>query len=196
MKARKILLWVFAVIALAINVLIMVESFMGGDSSSSQSHGFTQMVIELIRAIDPNSILLEDVDTLHAVLRKLFGHFLLFGGSGLFTTLTLLMLEDAMEKRKRFVAIATFSFGLVWAAISELIQYFVPDRYGALTDILIDFSGYALFAVIVYVIFLIIYFKTKQMIQHELFRETEEEYINGLTRGRPPCLPLRHSVYD
>ena len=38
----------------------------------------------------------------------------------------------------------------------ELIQYFVPGRYGLLTDILIDFAGFLTFALITFGVFLIV----------------------------------------
>ena len=100
MKTRKILFISFAVIALAINVLIIVESMIGGDSSSKQSISFTKEVVNIINTIAPNSEITKDQDKLHLMVRKIFGHFLLFGGSGLFTTLTLIFSGDVFKNRK------------------------------------------------------------------------------------------------
>ena len=157
MKAKNILFYVFAIIALAINVVIIEESFVAGAGSSSHSQGFTKMLIDFIKFFDENSILIQDENLFHAVVRKLFGHFLLFGGFGLFVSLTFMMKENFVGKSKYTVGIVILSIGLVNASVSELIQFFTPGRAGALTDILIDYSGYLLFALVIYFIFFISY---------------------------------------
>ena len=87
---------------------------------------------------------------MHDFLRKLFGHFLLFGLSGIFTTLTLLVNIIIITKKKLLIyGGISIGFGISLASFSELIQSFVPGRAGAFTDVLIDFSGYLLFALIV-----------------------------------------------
>ena len=156
MKIRKILFITFAVIALAINVLIIVLSATSGDKSGSQSLSFTKMIVEIINTIAPNSPITQDQDKLHHVVRKLFGHFLLFGGSGLFSTLTLVFSGNVFNNRKIETILFSLSIGLAIATISELIQIITPGRAGMFTDILIDFSGYLLFTIIIYfVLFLI-----------------------------------------
>lgn len=138
------------IIALAINILIIAESAMGGESSGSQSLGFTRMIGSAIKVIFPNSLIAQDEDYLHDFLRKLFGHFLLFGLSGIFTTLTLLVNIIIITKKKLLIyGGISIGFGISLASFSELIQSFVPGRAGAFTDVLIDFSGYLLFALIV-----------------------------------------------
>ena len=156
MKIRKILFITFAVIALAINVLIIVLSATGGDRSGSQSLSFTKMIVDFINWIAPNSPIVQDQDKLHHIIRKLFGHFLLFGASGLFTTLTLVFSGDVFKNRKIETLLFSFSIGLTVATVSELIQIITPGRAGMFTDILIDFSGYLLFTILIYfVLFLI-----------------------------------------
>ena len=150
MKNRKILFISFAVIAIAINVLIFIESAMGSESSSSQSLSFTKLIVDIVTKIAPNSSIVQDQDKLHHIVRKVFGHFLFFGASGLFTTLTLLFSGDVYKKRKMETIIFSLSIGATIAAISEFIQIFTPGRAGMFTDILIDFSGYFLFTIIIY----------------------------------------------
>ena len=157
MKTKKILVIIFMIFAVAINVLIVVESCIGGAGSESQSLGFTKMIVNITKAIFPNAEFVKDEEHLHAVVRKLVGHFLLFGLSGIFTTLTLLTNLLSLEKKKLLIYSGiSLGFGLILASISEFIQYFVPGRAGMLTDILIDFGGYLLFAAIVFVVFLLI----------------------------------------
>ena len=150
MKTRKILFYIFAVIALAINVLIIVESAMNGERSGSQSLGFTKAIVDIINNVFPNSSITQDQNLLHIVVRKVFGHFLLFGGSGLFTTLTLIFSGDVYKNKKIETLIFSLTIGLTIATASELIQIITPGRAGMITDILIDFSGYFLFTIIIY----------------------------------------------
>lgn len=156
MKVKKILAIIFGVIAIAINVLIIVESFIGGFSSSQQSAGFTQIIINVLNAIGLKS-LTEDPEALHAFIRKLFGHFLLFGLSGIFTSLSILLsTKEYKGSNWLFMAIAISTIGISMAIISEFIQFFVPDRAGMISDVAIDSGGYLLFAGIVYLFFFIV----------------------------------------
>lgn len=159
MKARKILFYVFLTLAVAINVLIIVESCIGGEGSAAQSFSFSEAIANMIESIFPGAI--KDHVAFHSAIRKLVGHFLLFGLSGSFTFLTFVMSDYMIEKFKWKNIIFVLSFGLIVAIISELIQYFVPGRYGALIDILIDFSGYLLFSGIVCLVYILI-LKRKQ----------------------------------
>lgn len=164
MKARKILFYIFLAIALAINVLIIVESAINGDGSASQSISVSESIAEAIENIFPEAGI--DHVAFHSAIRKIVGHFLLFGLSGIFTTLTFMM-NDLMMKKFKYINIAfILSIGLIVAMTSELIQYFTPGRYGALTDILIDFSGYIVFSGLTYLITHLI-FKKHNIIQQK-----------------------------
>ena len=168
MKARKILFYVFLTIAVAINTLIIVESCIGGDGSASQSFSVSEMIAEMIESIDPYSPIIADRVAFHSAIRKIVGHFLLFGLSGIFSTLTFIFNDYLLNKFKWRIVIFILSIGLVVALVSELIQYFVPARYGALTDVLIDYSGYILFSGIVYLIhILIVRHKAKSTLQEQ-----------------------------
>lgn len=158
MKNRKILHIVFAILLIALDVFLIVEASMNGSASGGQSNSFSQIFIDLVRAIDSNSPLLNDLDVFRLVIRKLFGHFLAFGLSGIFTVLTTLTLEEAITKKKIFVISFALVKGLLLASITELIQYFVPGRSGNFVDIFIDYGGFLLFASIIYII---VYFAIK-----------------------------------
>ncbi len=154
MKVRKILFYVFLSIAVAINALIIVESCIGGSNSAAQSLSVSEAIANLIEEIAPNATI--DHNALHSAVRKIVGHFLLFGLSGTFTCLTFVMNDYMMNRFKWKNIIFVLSIGLVIALVSELIQYFTPGRYGALTDVLIDYSGYIFFSGIVYLIYTLI----------------------------------------
>ena len=157
MKARKILFYIFASIALAINVLIIVESCIGGEGSASQSISVSESIADAIESLFPDSNI--DHVAFHSAIRKIVGHFLLFGLSGIFTCLTFIMNDYLRVKLKWKNIIIIASIGLTVAFISELIQYFTPGRYGALLDILIDYAGYILFGGLTYLITYLIFKK-------------------------------------
>lgn len=157
MKIRKVLFYIFATIALAVNALIIVESCIGGDGSASQSISVSESIADVIENMFPNANI--DHTSLHAAIRKIVGHFLLFGLSGIFTTLAIQMNDFLRIKFKWKNIIFIASFGLIVAATSEFIQYFTPGRYGALLDILIDFAGYLLFGGLAYLITYLIFKK-------------------------------------
>ena len=157
MKARKILFYIFASIALAINVLIIVESCIGGEGSASQSISVSESIADAIESLFPDSNI--DHVAFHSAIRKIVGHFLLFGLSGIFTCLTFIMNDYLRVKLKWKNIIIIASIGLTIAFISELIQYFTPGRYGALLDILIDYAGYILFGGLTYLITYLIFKK-------------------------------------
>ena len=157
MKARKILFYIFACIALAINVLIIVESCIGGEGSASQSISVSESIADAIESLFPDSNI--DHVAFHSAIRKIVGHFLLFGLSGIFTCLTFVMNDYLRVKLKWKNIIIIASIGLTVAFISELIQYFTPGRYGALLDILIDYAGYILFGGLTYLITYLIFKK-------------------------------------
>ena len=159
MKARKILFYIFSSIALAINVLIIVESCIGGEGSAAQSMSVSESIAQAIENMFPNANI--DHAAFHSAIRKIVGHFLLFGLSGIFTCLTFMMSDFMMNKFKWKNILFIASIGLLIAIISELIQYFTPGRYGALLDILIDYSGYVLFGGLTYLITFLILRKTK-----------------------------------
>ena len=119
MKKTKILVSIFGVLTSLVNILIIVESFIGGANSASQSVGFTESVISFIEVIVPSAKI--DHEEFHAVVRKLVGHFLLFGLSGALTSLTLIFTTNSKDN-KLWLLIVSFVSGLSLAASSELIQ--------------------------------------------------------------------------
>ena len=157
MKIKKALFYIFLVLAVAVNVLILVEAAIGGSKSAGQSLGVTQLIIDLVKLIDPNSPIVLNPETTHAVVRKLVGHFGLFGASGLFTTIALLLYKDVRFDKKMVVFAIGEGFGLIVAIISELIQLFTPGRYFSFIDVMIDYSGYIIFSMIVFFSFFIVY---------------------------------------
>ena len=159
MKARKILFYIFLILSIATNVLIIVESSIGGSGSASQSASLSDWFMKILEAI---GISITDVETFRYVFRKLIGHFLLFGLSGLFAALSLIMNDYLMNKFKWNNMLFCLGLGVIIAIISELIQAFVPGRFGTFTDVFIDLAGYIGFAGIVYLIYYLVKRKSKK----------------------------------
>ena len=156
MKKRNVALIIFGIITLIIQGIIISESFANGQISSNHSSGFTQMIIDWVGDINPEAYIYTHQEEFRAFARKLFGHFLLFGGLGFFSMLSLSCLEGAYKEKKVEIVVTCMSFGLGNAIFSELIQTFIPGRSGEIKDVLIDFSGFILFSLIIFVILLII----------------------------------------
>ena len=162
MKTRRILCYIFLVLSVAINVFIVVEGGINGDNSASQSFSFTQMFIDLVKKIDPNSPIVQNPEITHSVIRKLVGHFGLFGVSGILTTTMLSLIDDAYKDKKLQIVISSAFIGLFVAFLSELMQLFTPGRYMSFIDVLIDYSGYILFGGLTFLIFYLAYHHKKK----------------------------------
>ena len=72
-------------------------------------------------------------------LRKTIGHAFVFTIAQVFTYLTIFMFF--YEKPWWFHASISLGTGLVVSGISEFIQYLVPSRHGTMLDVLINFAG-------------------------------------------------------
>ncbi len=151
-KKELVCFYLFLIISTMINVFIIVEGFIGGSDSASQSFSLTNLFIEFVKLFDPNSPIVTDPATTHAVMRKLVGHYGLFGLSGLFTTLTFIFVNDAMSLHKKEILILSLFCGISLAFLSELAQLFTPGRYMSPIDMLIDLAGYISFGGIVFLI--------------------------------------------
>ena len=87
-------------------------------------------------------------------LRKSVGHAAVFMVAQIFTFLTLFMFF--YSKKWWFYSSISLGEGLFISALSELIQFFVPSRSGTFIDILINFAGVLVGALIGFAITLII----------------------------------------
>ena len=105
----------------------------------------------------------ENYQSFSEFIRKSIGHFLLFLASGVFTYLTLYTFL-INNKKKYLSLIITIGVGLFIAILSEVIQHFVPTRFGSIIDVLTDFGGFILGTLITFlVIYLIKRHKKKKL---------------------------------
>ena len=159
-----ILFIIFLVLALAINAYIIYHACLNGAKSSAASEGVVEVSENVVNTVKPNTITEANHDSFATFIRKAFGHFGLFVISGFFTSLAVFLLLNMTSSSQHYInAVIGLSLGLLLAIITETIQLFVEGRSGEITDILIDFSGYLLGALIVgLVLFIVIRNRNKK----------------------------------
>ena len=87
-------------------------------------------------------------------VRKGIGHCGAFLVLGIASTLTWLLF---FGKKKMFFSVPlNFVLGFGVATLTEIIQLYVPGRYGSMDDIMLDFSGFSVSAIVITVIFVAI----------------------------------------
>lgn len=149
MKKYKILFYIFLTLTVALNVFIIVEGCLPGGTSESQSNWIGDAIAKAMN-ITPSK-------EFYRTVRKVLGHFCFFGLDGLISTLTAFFyLKKKGTEKNWLVLILTCVFGLIVAFISELVQLITPNRYFAISDVLIDFCGFLLGFFIIAIIVLII----------------------------------------
>ena len=151
-KKNKTLMIIFLILAIAINVFIIVEAAMSGEASGNQS-GWLSNIIAKIFNITPD-------ENFHHLVRKLIGHFSLYVVDGVITSLAeYFILKYKNNYSYKLTAIIFLGSGVVLASISEFVQLLAANRGFAVTDMLINFSGYFLGGTIIYLVTL---FKNKK----------------------------------
>lgn len=158
--SKKYWIWTIIVIilAVAINAYIIMHSCLDAVTSTQQSQGVVEVSEEVVNTISPGTVTPENHDSFATFIRKAFGHFGLFVISGLLSSLATYLLINPFKWSKHYLTVIIgLAFGLIIAIITEIIQLNVPGRSGEFTDVLIDFSGYLLGALIIgLILFLVI----------------------------------------
>lgn len=117
--------------------------------------------------VKPGFITKERYSDFGLYLRKSIGHAAVFMIAQIFTYLSLYMFF--YEKQWWLHLSISLGIGLLLSGLSELIQYFIPGRSGALLDVLIDFSGVLVGAALTLLGIIIVkkIIKTKKARSHE-----------------------------
>ncbi|MCR4879342.1 MAG: VanZ family protein [Bacilli bacterium] len=110
-------------------------------------------------------------------VRKSIGHFLLFMADGIFTFLFLYELNKEVKykgKKEWHYVVFSLVLGILLAGLSELIQHFVPTRFGSFKDVAVDSLGFILGALITYlIIYLIKRHQNKKIKENEASNKEE-----------------------
>lgn len=117
-------------------------NFTNGERSQYQSRFFLDIASNFINFITPTRNLASfEIDSIHFIVRKFIGHFLLFGVDGVLTYLTF----DIFCKRDfKF----TIIFGAVFSILCEFMQYLAEGRTFSFLDICLDFLSFILIPVL------------------------------------------------
>lgn len=121
---------------------IFSNSLANGNTSGSLSKDVTQVVMNIVHSAGFSI----SFDLLHHYVRKL-AHFSEYFLLGCFVCESL-HLSDLFPKKK-------ITFFVLWIgtpSIDEGIQHFIPGRYGAITDVCIDMSGFICGTLFLYII--------------------------------------------
>lgn len=150
-KKRKIINWIIFGLAIAINVFIIVNAFINGETSKEESDNFSKVAADVVNSIAADTVTPENFPEFASFNRKLFGHFLLFTASGLTSTFSLHNFLKHQKFGKSYYVLAfSMCFGVVIATLSELAQLTTKGRAFSFVDILIDSGGYLLGNLIVF----------------------------------------------
>lgn len=133
--------WIWILIFLYIG-FIWSNSLQPGTDSGSLSKNITQMILDVLSYINVSF----DFDAFHHFIRKLahFSEYAILGN--------LVILALHREPLLKNIQLNYVLFLILPASIDESIQHFIPGRYGAITDVLIDMSGFLFGSLLVYVI--------------------------------------------
>ena len=126
--------YVFLALYIIFAALTVFTSARPGKVSENDSSVFT----EIISAFKPLKDFGDYYGDFEGLLRKLCGHYALFMLTGATFALTVFF----FKKHIPLVIYLTFVSGIMLGGINELIQYFVPLRNGAVTDVILDAHGY------------------------------------------------------
>ncbi len=113
-------------------------------------------------SVKAGAISKDNIQNVGKYIRKSIGHAAVFMVAQIFTFLTLFTFLN--DKKWWLFSSISLGEGLLISVLSEIIQYFVPSRTGAILDVLIDFSGVLVGCVVAFLIALILnkhIFKTK-----------------------------------
>ena len=137
-KSKKIIKWIVFAFAIAINVFIIVNACIPGAQSSKESSWIVEPAANIINAIKADTINASNYDIFSSFIRKLVGHFSLFGLSGVLSTLSYKFFVYDKSLKLSFFIIFSSITGLFLAILTEFIQLLVPGRSGEVLDVLID----------------------------------------------------------
>lgn len=130
--------YIFPLLLVLVTTIIFVLASSSGEASSSQSSIFINAIISILNFWKIELISFQ-IEFLHIFVRKMIGHFALFGLDGIFGYLTFDVWLNWVKMKKILISILV---GLVIASISELIQLFAPNRGPSIMDVLIDLAGF------------------------------------------------------
>lgn len=165
-KKIKICEWIFFSLAISLTIFIIVSSCLPGSASTKESGWLVSFTKSIINFFIPNAINTNNIGVFSNFIRKFVGHFGLFLVDGVFVSLTIYFHQIRTKNIKQIrYLLFTILFGLTLAILTETFQLFIPHRSGQFSDVLIDFGGFLIAVLIIYLI-IAINIKRKRNDQH------------------------------
>ncbi len=173
-KKYKIIRLIILILFIISCAILLIEAWTPGLQSADKSNAVSDTIANVINNVSEaitNQPKITNLEEFRALIRKLVGHYGAFLIMGIFAALTGMMYY---KRDKWFIfwikALIIVVFGFLYAGLTEIIQAFTPGRYGVMTDVFIDFSGYMTSVGIVLIIYFIIFYK-----------KFKDDYINNLS---------------
>ncbi len=156
-KAYHIITIVITVLAVALDAFIIMHSCFDGDRSSQSSNSLVGVLVNVVNFFQHDLINDSNIDVFTLLVRKGIGHFGAFFVSGMLNTASIYLLMHKYKWYKHLWGILmTLGLGIFMAALTEIIQLFVPERSGQFSDVIIDLTGYILGAGLIVIVILLV----------------------------------------
>ncbi len=152
MKLKKSHIWILVFLYI---IFIFSNSLTIGEVSGHMSGNISRMLLSLVNRTGFTI----EFELFHHYIRKA-AHFSEYAALGMLTVFAI-HYSSALRRKTLF-----FAFMTIVPAMDETIQLFVKDRAGAITDCLIDMSGYLAGALVMYIL-LLIYADIRKKLSHQ-----------------------------
>ena len=160
----KYLKYIFLVIYIFITLFIFIKSFENSEQSSNTSDQVTDIIVGTIDGITPGDESITDkfdINDIKIFVRKAIGHFGIFLLLGIFSCLTYYYFIN----KKLISMIIIIVIGFITSLISEGIQTIPEGRGPSISDVFLNYAGYAISIVIVgLILYLPYYIKNKKVV--------------------------------
>ena len=149
-----------------VNAFIIYQSCLPDVSSKSWSDAVVDVIKAITNGNIDSSTPITPTLSWGKFIRKMIGHFSLFGLDGVVTFLYFYYLDiDTKHKYKYLLFFLSIALGILLAVITESLQLIIPGRYGDIIDTLIDIGGYIFGFVIALLVTLLVGRKRRKMVE-------------------------------
>lgn len=160
-KKRLILIIALAIAYIALVAFFVYQCCLTGEKSSEQSDVVVDIVVKPIEQIGGKPV--QRTPQLKTLIRKLVGHMGFFAVWG--TVSIVLFIVAFPQSKGLLVGVAHFSIGLAFAFFSEyVLQANTQGRGPGIKDVLIDYGGYLLFSLFIFIIYYALQYKKNHAI--------------------------------
>ena len=155
----RVALAILLALVIIFDAILIYEAANTGEMSEGKSTAIGTMVADAINNIAASfggeMPPINDMDSFLAFFRKLVGHYGAFLLLGIPSSLFFMTAFNG--KSLRWSIPVNLGHGFLMAGLTEFIQLFTPGRFGAWSDIGIDFLGYCTSSIILSIVYILIY---------------------------------------